>query len=421
MSAYDTRRYLAEYRAATDNEIAVDLFFLAQAGQQPETIGCIPRVPLWWGRFSNRPKLALRISQIVGLFWRLTAGMPFHLLSFTRLLAQRYQTKSGGSDALQDFEAVGLAFSRRSLDVSKASEISAPPLWIIPPWVEAEPSPSDRRDIPLLSLVSPSDLTRALWLSILATVAIGHDRRRRKWILQTYTALPWMLSRIALSRIKANLVITEHFDRWAVLADVVTRARKRVGAAQTRLTLIQHGHVGNLDSESDRIRLKYRLAGVSSLYVYDDMSAAVFRTEILDRNAASRVSIQQFTPRITLTKLDDTSRFKILFVGHPMCADLQIRILDGLQNEEIFSYYKPHPASGLPQVCLGKEWHIITERDLFPEVDLLIAYHSTLVTEYQQYGIATILHELSEQNANSRAEELIINAKHKLSSLKNNH
>lgn len=405
MPAYDTRRYLAEYRAATDNEIAADLFFLAQAGQQPETIGYIPRVPLWWGRFSNRPKLALRISQVFGLFWRLTAGIPFHLLSFTRLLTQRYRTKSGGGNALRDVDTIGLAFSRRSFDVIKAPEISAPPLWIIPPWVEADPSRSGKGDVPLLSLASPGDLIRALWLAVLATIALGRDRRRRTWILQTYTALPWMLSRIALSRITANLVITEHFDRWAVLADVVARARKRAGAAQTHLTLIQHGHVGNLDSESDRIRLKYRLAGVSSLYVYDDMSASVFRTDILDKNAASRVSIQQFTPRITLTKLDDTGKFRILFVGHPMCAELQVAVLDGLRNDHILPYYKPHPIAGLPEVCTGKDWRIISERDLFPEVELLVAYHSTLVTEYQHHGIDTVLHPLT--NSDTEAGHIV--------------
>ena len=158
---------------------------------------------------------------------------------------------------------------------------------------------------------------------------------------------------------------------------------------------MQHGYVGSLDAQSGRIQLHYRLAAVGSIYAYDERSEAVFRTEVLSVKAGSRVKSHRFTPRIALTRLDPAERLRIMFVGHPLCAELQLAVLEELRGLDVVTYYKPHPIAGLPAICEGKAWRIIPRRDLFPEVDLLVAYRSTLVTEYEQHGVPAALHALT--------------------------
>ncbi|MFN4211029.1 MAG: hypothetical protein ACK4G5_10705, partial [Devosia sp.] len=117
MTAYANRRYLAEYRSATDNEIAADTLFFEHAGTQPQAAGYIPRAPLWLGRFSQRPGLTRFISTIARLVWWLTAGAPFHLLAALRLYAKMRRVDFEHKEVLNDAGTVGLALSRRAMEV----------------------------------------------------------------------------------------------------------------------------------------------------------------------------------------------------------------------------------------------------------------------------------------------------------------
>lgn len=397
MSAYAHRRYVAEYLAATDNEIATDLLFLEHAGKQPEIVGFIPRVPLWFNRFSGNPVLTRLMSQLAASAWFLLAGFPFHLLKAlqfrTRLVQPKARTFAG-------VDEVGLALSRRATEVVVGPDIPAPSAWIVPPWVEV--NAGREHDIPLLALVSAGDIALALRLALAATAAMGHEKQRRNWILQTYTAVPWFLTRIALSRVDANFVMAEHFDRWAALADLTTRAWRRNGRPERKLTLVQHGYMGNMEGQTAPFRPPYRLAAVSALYVYDDASDALLRSDILTPKAAQSAIGHRFTPRISLTPMATTEVFRVLFVGHPMCADLQLAVLGHLQGLAIHAFYKPHPLAGLPASCKDKHWTIVEERALFPVVDLVVSYRSTLVTEYEHHGVKAIVHRLTNETGESR-------------------
>lgn len=395
MLAYATRRYLAEYRAATDNEIATDLLFLEHAEKTPETIGYIPRVPLWLGRFSNNAALTRLVSQLVGLCWRILAGLPFHLFKAIQLLRHRLRLAPIQSQTLLDVNEVGLALSRRATEVVKWPEIPAPEVWIVPPWVDVDSD--ERRNVSLLYLVSVRDIALAFQLALLATWTMGRDAQRRRWILQTYTAVPWFLARIALTRVDADFVMAEHFDRWAVMADMVTRAWRREGRRERKLTLVQHGYIGNMKGQKIRSLPPYKLAAVTALYVYDDASDAMFRSDFLASSAAKTATGHRFKPRISLTPLAGDETFSILFVGHPLCADLQLAVLEQLRCIPVSVFYKPHPLAGLPASCKDKFWIIIEDRTLFPVVNIVVTYHSTLITEYEHHGIMSIVHGLTNK------------------------
>lgn len=394
MLDYTTRRYIVEYRAATDNEIATDLLFLQRANKKPESVGFIPRVPLWLGRF---PEKTL-ITQLIALFatlWRLTVGLPFHLLRGGQLLWLRCRLGSNESSVLQNADEVGLALSSRAVEVVKAPEISAPEVWIVPPWVNV--GEGRRQDFSLLHLVGYRDIALAVKLAVIATWAMGRDAGRRKWILQTYTAVPWFLVRIALSRLDVDFVMAEHFDRWAVLVDMTVRAGRRTGRLGRRLTLVQHGYIGAIGEGTEHFVPPCKLSTVTTLYVYDDAADRMFRSVVLTSHAASGVVTHLFKPVIALTLVATDDSPRVLFVGHPLCADLQLSVLDGLHGRAINAFYKPHPLAGLPASCRNRSWKIIEDNTLFPVVDLVVSYRSTLVSEYENVGIRSVVHGLTNE------------------------
>ena len=62
------------------------------------------------------------------------------------------------------------------------------------------------------------------------------------------------------------------------------------------------------------------------------------------------------------------------------------------KNFEI--YYKPHPKAPMSASMETLEWKIIKEANIFPRVDLLVSYPSTLVIEYETAGIPASVHSL---------------------------
>lgn len=395
MLPYSTRRYLVEYRAATDNEIASDLSFLQRAGTSPEKVGFVPRVPLWLGRISESARYTRMLSHVGSFFWSLSAGLPFHVVKLTQLMFLKSRTAPTESHTLRHVTEVGLALSLRATQVIKWPALSSPAVWIVPPWVKLESS--EQKEFPLLSLVTYRDIAFALQLAAISTLTIGRDQKRRPWILQTYTAVPWFLARIALTRVDADFVIAEHFDRWAIMTDMATRAWRREGRSGRQLTLVQHGYVGSINTGGRSFIPPRKLAAVTTLYVYDSESESVFRSDILHVQAAKTAVCHRFKPAITLTPLSADGSLRVLFVGHPLCAALQIAVLEQLKGTPLTIFYKPHPLAGLPTSCEGRDWTIIKNETIFPVVDLVVSYQSTLITEYGHHRIKSIIHDLTNE------------------------
>lgn len=58
-------------------------------------------------------------------------------------------------------------------------------------------------------------------------------------------------------------------------------------------------------------------------------------------------------------------------------------------------YYKPHPTAPMSASMKQVGWEIIEDVSTFPLVDLLIAYPSTLVVEYEGLGIPAAVHPMN--------------------------
>jgi hypothetical protein len=72
-----------------------------------------------------------------------------------------------------------------------------------------------------------------------------------------------------------------------------------------------------------------------------------------------------------------------------------VHVLQALKSErQLDAFYKPHPLGKLNPAMARHDWQIISDKDEFPEVEMLVSYPSTLVTEYAALNIPASVHPL---------------------------
>ena len=144
------------------------------------------------------------------------------------------------------------------------------------------------------------------------------------------------------------------------------------------------------------LNLPTRLRQVDELHAYNSNEAATFQANVFARGKISRaLDVHFFKPAIDLTGEAISDRPRLLFVGHSLCECFQIEVFQKLKTWKNFEvYYKPHPKAAMSASIAAVEWTIIKEANIFPRVDLLVSYPSTLVIEYEGVGIPASVHPL---------------------------
>lgn len=400
-------RLLADYLAATRNEIAVDEMFLRLAHLSPDAVGYLPRVPHWLRWAVRMPVLTRAIWSLGRILWLSGGAVAFFIVEFMKFDRLRRRQGQTSTQDFQHAEGAVLGFSTRVSDVL-SPELTArmPKVWLTCPWTPQHAIPSGVKELPLIACISNSDLREAFFAAVSSTYVLARDVRHSNWALQSYTALRWFLVRLVLDRIGGTLVMTNHFDRWAVLVDRSIRAGRRRGVDGSRLVLVQHGTLSSMDTaphgEELLKRLPTQLSCVDELYVYNSVEEAAFRRAVLATEfCRSTLIVRYLKPTIVLADecLADCPR--LLFVGHPLCEDFQADLYRALRNSvRVFAYYKPHPKARMSPAMADVGWVVIDNPGEFPRVDLLISYPSTLVLEYESVGISASIHAIDASRDN---------------------
>lgn len=391
-------RMLADYLAATRNEIAVDEMFLGLSRVSAEDVGHWPRVPYWFSLAKRHPYLTITACRIAKIVWLGGGAAIFFLCEYLRFLHLRRSVRSVD---LPSTEGVILGFSTRVCDVVKPSRFPAfPYAWLTLPWAPQKELPKDAQELPVLSILDALDFRYAFEDAITIAYRMRRNRHLSPWILQGYTAFRWFLVRRATDRLTGKLVTTEHFDRWAVLADRSVREKRRVTNCNDHLVLVQHGAMGALNPEKNgdipSINLPTRLNQVDELHVYNNDEAAIFKSAVLAGRKTTRVlDLHFFKPVIELAGEKASSKINLLFVGHPLCESFQAEVFRQLTNKDVFEiFYKPHPKAPMSSAVTAVGWTLVADEKTFPRVDLLISYPSTLVVEYEGAGVPASIHPI---------------------------
>jgi hypothetical protein len=420
------RRRLADYLGACGNEIAIDVASMKLVGKLPAELGYIPRPAKWlsWGQ--RRDGLWTRAASIAAEFiWRCGGcGLVFALqwLQLRRALLKPLPTHPGvltrnatRGARPEHLKRYLLVFSTRAGEVVPPSGMRSPPTdWITMPWVPVPKPPEGVVLHDVLSFLEPTDLQAAFVDALAATRALACRPATSRWVLQSYTAFRWFVVRRALEHLRGALVTAEHFDRWAVLADSTAQhlraqgLRQEVGPTDSGwLELVQHGTIGSLSAADPTaaLTLPRHLRFVSALYVYDAVSEAAFKRDVLSPSCVRRgFQVHHFRPMISLRPTPQRGACRVLFVGHPLCEALHLHLLKAAcDTAAIDAYYKPHPTAKMSAQVAGLAWTLVTERDHFPEVDLLVSYPSTLVVEYANAGVPAVVHGMDERPETSAA------------------
>lgn len=400
-------RRIIDYLSATANEIAIDNSLLRLSGLSVETTGHIPRVPKWAALARRSPRFVRLAAYCATLFW-LSGGGYLYLFAEFLPFWLRARRKSRYS-AVVPARSYAIALSTRAGDViNKRVMPDVPDVWLTMPWAPLRRLPDGAAALNVFDLLTSSDLVSALRDAMVALRRLRRRPATKAWALQGYTAFRWFVVSAAVDKLPGDLVMAEHFDRWAVLVD--RSAGRRSLGRRRRLALVQHGSVAGLDtaggSQYGLPDLPARLQNVSRLFVYGSEDEHVFRRFVLDGlDRHGELAVTYFKPRIDLHPTAE-GRLRLLFVGHQMCEEFQALLYAKLVREADFDcYYKPHPLAPMSRAMADVGWTVIDEPDRFPKVDLLISYPSTLVVEYDALGISAVVHPLSA-DANS-AERLL--------------
>lgn len=391
-------RLLADYFAATRNEVAIDEMFLALSKMSAMEVGHFPRVPHWIGLAQRRPYLTRTLSRIARVAWLAGGSALFFIREYLKF-SRMHRSIGGFVSAKTDGAILGL--STRVSDIVRPAQFPTfPRTWITLPWVRLHGLPEGAKEFPMLSILDKRDFMNALANALTVTQRMQRNQRLSSWVLQTYTAFRWFLVRRTMDRLSGTLVTAEHFDRWAVLVDRAVRECRRAPGYRARLIVVQHGAMGAMNQEAhihkSLLNLPTRLRQVDELHAYNSNEAAAFRANVFARGENSRkLDIHFFKPAIELTGDATSDRPRLLFVGHPLCECFHIEVFRKLKDWKNFEvYYKPHPKASMSASIAEVEWTIIKEAHIFPRVDLLVSYPSTLVIEYEGIGIPASVHSL---------------------------
>lgn len=354
-----------QYYSTILNTIGVEKNFYSFYGKNQLDYFFFPRPDKWITKY--RPNLYL-----FKIFWDFIGLYLFILLQFLRYFTKKKVEKKvvfeSDKPVLLEFGYKSKSLAKQLLDID----------YVI---VNFKSKAFTRNEISINQLYSIKDLLLSLTISFRAFRYF--KKFSLKYSFQFYTMFEWFLTRRLLDRINADFIITNHTDRWAVCADQSQNHKQN-----RYLILIQHGIISLSNSVS--YNLVYKLKKVRDLYVYDLESFNFFKKEILENYSV----VKYFKPIIDLTKMGDRDKIKILIVGHPLCNDKHLELAKFInQNfQRIELFYKPHPTVDIDKGIRNMGWTVIENKTTFPEVNILLSYESTLVEEYKNLGVDSIVH-----------------------------
>ena len=222
------------------------------------------------------------------------------------------------------------------------------------------------------------DFFRAYRLSVSAIFYVARHNPNR-YIRRSYTAFEFYLTYFAIKKfpVETELVFANHIDRWAIVFDA---------CPQTKKILVQHG------IETKTANWPVKLNSVATLYAFNEELGYDVTRALLTHEPEYKF----MKPTIELVDDEEDKNYKVLIVCHPAAMrDREEYLISHLQEPNITVYAKTHYTT--PDLTFYEElakrynYHLITTK-MFPKVNTLISYRSTLVSEYEICGVPALMY-----------------------------
>ncbi|MCI6213147.1 hypothetical protein [Bacteroides heparinolyticus] len=273
-----------------------------------------------------------------------------------------------------------LNFAHLLISRIKAAEIfESSTYWLEKPFKDVScKGLEDKVLLTVFEVLTISDVFYALKSSILATLYVAIHNPYH-YVRNSSTSFEFYLTFKAIQRFphQAELIFGNHIDRWAILFDSCPQQEK---------TLIMHG------IETKKADWPVKLKTVTKVYAFNEELGKDLKKALLSCNPV----FCYMKPTINLVDDVDDHNFKVLIVCHPASMrDREKYLISHLQLDNITVYAKTHYTT--PDVSFYEDltkkynFRLITYQ-LFPKVNILISYRSTLVSEYEICGIPTLMY-----------------------------
>lgn len=381
---------------AIENEIVIDEKIYQMFHALSHDYANTPRPSKWLARFQKYDSSLKLSAKILRFFWKFFLGYIFSSIELFRLYL-KWMSSEKIKAAQLTYSEYGIGFSDRAYSVIPMAIDREPACWINFPWTHPNGVILTSPCVSFLSLLEFKDFFKTLCKFVILHKKILRDKTLSSHIIQSYVAYRWLLVIAALSKLNADkILIAEHFDRWAILADRVAALKN------AEVSLVQHGSLEGLDSSKSQdflFNFNHKLQNVTHLYVFNSSSERIFLDNILKLSPVlkKKLEVIQFKLKLELTALSDP-KISILFVGHTICEAFHFDLYAKLMaKRDVVVYYKPHPLAA-PSEWVKKCGWIMVDKGFFPKVNLLVSYPSTLVEEYRSLGINTAMHSLNATN-----------------------
>ena len=188
-----------------------------------------------------------------------------------------------------------------------------------------------------------------------------------------------------------DLFFSNQCDRWALLFDKLPSRSK---------TLLQHGI--DLDYGGKLVKLKH----IDKFYAISNGSWQNSYKYLLD----CKPNLHIMNPTIELTDVDN-SKFSILIVSHIIYFEIEKSIVEALKDLPVQVYVKKHPTVKDDAVYRELQsktgFNYITD-SMFPKVDFVIAYESTLAYEYMNYDIPVYMYGSEKECSINELKDVIM-------------
>jgi hypothetical protein len=280
------------------------------------------------------------------------------------------------------------ASNPRNLSFVDPADPTFPRAVIKLPFYEIDSSPFEGAEsVDLRALTTRRMLFAAAGYSALAGWTVL--ARQPRLGLYGYMAFNWFWVYLALRELRPETVwVTNHFDRWLVLASAIPSAAT---------TIVQHGTLYHELKDGYRlvVRPTRKVRNVTRIHVLDDESPSYFR-ELVDAPGLEFVPLRLAT-RLEPWRPEGRGKVRVLIIGNQGDLDVHARLVGAIVDRcgaraDVAYRYHPLQRKRLQAEpgAAGGVWELSGAMPV-PEPDIVVSYGSSLDREIAAASRAAVL------------------------------
>ena len=399
MISYQDKKYLYFLKKAIDNDIYLDSFFKFNIHKNINISLSLPKYQKRYTLFSIYGYKYIIIEKFIEVIFPVVIIFIF-CIKFLQLSFYIFSKPFKALDNIDDLYFINGKLSYRLFSIYCKSNVTDINKILLIQRHFNEKSVYNKTSVYV-------NLNFQDLLKIYKIILISIFKFNRKFFNYSFLAVEWLSTLLVLNKFNFKRIHGfDHFDRFAVCTDTVAYFKRFV-----KVKYIFHQH-GNFPDESN-FKIPYKNRNIYSAVLFDSENSLKHFNNKISNSLLHDSRILFQTNDLFLTQIHNNNYFKILIIGNSFCLSFHLNIINELRSfEQLQLYYKPHPNDEIntKKYINFKNLYIIHD-NIFPKVNLVFSYDSTLLNSYINMNINYIKHNLDETNYKKYAT-LILNKIH---------